>query len=68
MTVLQLYRIEKKITIAELSRRSGLTREAIYKIERLKRKPRLDTLGKLALGLDVDISELTERFEKESFL
>lgn len=42
----------KKMTITELSAKSGISRQTIYKLESQKTNPSLDTIRKIASGLD----------------
>jgi len=51
-------RNESKMTQDDLAEASGLTVEAISRIERAQRAPRLDTLSKLATGLEVSLAEM----------
>ncbi|MBM0766224.1 XRE family transcriptional regulator [Staphylococcus epidermidis] len=45
-------RKNKKITITELSRKSGISRTTIYKLESQKSNPSLETIQKISSGLD----------------
>lgn len=49
---LKSVRENKKITITELSRRSGISRTTIYKLESQKSNPSLETIQKISSGLD----------------
>lgn len=40
------------MTITELSAKSGISRQTIYKLESQKTNPSLDTIRKIASGLD----------------
>ncbi len=52
-------RKEKKLTLQELSRRSGVSPGYISMLERgFKKSPTLEVLKKLAKGLDIKLSEL----------
>lgn len=42
----------KEMTITELSAKSGISRQTIYKLESQKTNPSLDTIRKIASGLD----------------
>ncbi|MBF0736829.1 XRE family transcriptional regulator [Staphylococcus arlettae] len=42
----------KKMTITELSAKSGISRQTIYKLESQKTNPSLDTISKISSGLD----------------
>ena len=52
-------RISKGVKISDLSRRTGICKTAIYRIESGKTKPRPETMQKIALVLGVDISDFT---------
>lgn len=45
-------RKNKKITITELSRKSGISRTTIYKLESQKSNPSLEIIQKISSGLD----------------
>ncbi|RIN73409.1 helix-turn-helix transcriptional regulator [Staphylococcus simulans] len=45
-------RLEKGITVTELSKKSGLSRNTIYLLEANKTVPSLETIIKLSSGLD----------------
>lgn len=45
----------------ELSRRSGMAQESLSRIETGRRDPRLDTLRRLAKGLDLSLDEFMQR-------
>lgn len=45
-------RLEKGITVTELSKKSGLSRNTIYLLEANKTIPSLETIIKLSSGLD----------------
>lgn len=45
-------RKNKKITITELSRKSGISRTTIYKLESQKSNPSLENIQKISSGLD----------------
>lgn len=59
------YRKLAKITSQELADRSGFTHQFIRDLESLKlvRRPRLDTLGRIANALEIDISQLFDEVE-----
>lgn len=52
-----------KISQVELSRRAGLSQEAISRLETGSREPRLETLKRLAQGLGVALPSLLRRIE-----
>ncbi|MBE0334652.1 helix-turn-helix transcriptional regulator [Staphylococcus epidermidis] len=52
LTTLKEYEKIKKITITELSRKSGISRTTIYKLESQKSNPSLETIQKISSGLD----------------
>jgi transcriptional regulator with XRE-family HTH domain len=49
-------RINKKMSLDELSRLTGLTKGYLSKIERSHKAPPLSTLNKIALTMDVDVT------------
>ena len=55
---LKKIRKEKKITQAELARKSGLSKTYISLIERGNQGVRVDTLNKIAKALEVPFEEL----------
>lgn len=54
----KFYRKQLKMTQGELAKKSGLSSNYIGEIERTGRKATLDTVEKIALGLNVDPSIL----------
>lgn len=62
------YRVEKDYTTQELADKCELTHQFIRDLECLKltRRPRLDTLGRIANALDVDIRDLFEPIEEKN--
>lgn len=54
------YRLQQKMTRRTLSYKSGMTESQLYKTEKGKTKPTLDTAIKLSKALNVDIKELFE--------
>lgn len=63
--VLKLQRIKRKLSQSELSERSELHRNAISLLERGKRMPNLETIIKIAYGLNSDTNNLVQEFLKE---
>lgn len=59
------YRNEKNYTTQELADKCDLTHQFIRDLECIKlvRRPRLDTLGRIANALDIDIRDLFEPIE-----
>ena len=55
---LKTLRIRRALTQQELAERSGLSKNALNRIELDKAEPRMSTLRKLAKALDVDPAEL----------
>ncbi|WP_426755790.1 helix-turn-helix domain-containing protein [Myxococcus sp. Y35] len=58
-------RTSRELTQEALAERSDLSVDAIRRIERGSFSPSLDTLGKLARGLDVSLKTLFQSFERE---
>ena len=51
-------RIAKNMSLATLSKLSGISKGHLSKIEREEREPKIGTLIQIALALKVDIKEL----------
>lgn len=51
-------RLKSDVTQAELAKRLGVTPQAVSQYERGIKKPKLETLRKIALALDCNISDL----------
>ncbi|AEG16017.1 helix-turn-helix domain protein [Desulfofundulus kuznetsovii DSM 6115] len=60
----RLLELRGSISQAELARKAGVPQSAISEIEAGKRKPRIDTIQKLALALGVSVSELLDENEE----
>lgn len=58
-------RTARKLTQEKLAERSELSVDAIRRIERGSFSPSLETLGKLAVGLNVSLKTLFQDFERE---
>ncbi len=61
-------RAERKLTLAQLAARSGVSRAAISKIERGESPSSTSTLGRLAEALDLSISQLVGGTRREPVL
>ena len=59
-------RLDKGISQEELAHRSGLSRTGMGFLETGKRWPRLDTLMKVADGLNISVDELLKGVHKPS--
>jgi len=59
-------RLDKGISQEELAHRSGLSRTGMGFLETGKRWPRLDTLVKVADGLNIGVDELLKGVHKPS--
>ena len=55
---IRVFRKKKRITQAELSQKTGLSRNTIVNFENSKRDPRIKDLRKIANALNVPIEEL----------
>lgn len=53
-------RLEKNMTLETLSKLCGISKGHLSKIERQEKDPKLSTLIKIALALEVDIKKLYE--------
>ncbi len=60
---LQQIRKEKKLTLEQLSQKSGVSRSMLSQIERGQANPTFGTLWNLSRALGLDMSELVEEFE-----
>ena len=60
---LKRQRIRKALTQEELAQRAGLTTASVARIERNETEPRMSTLRKLAMALDVEPAELVPEEE-----
>lgn len=58
--VLRQMRKEKKLTQADIAKRTGLKQGNISKIENLEKTPTLTTVGKYLFALDFSIEECSE--------
>ena len=59
-------RLDKGISQEELAHRSGLSRTGMGFLETGKRWPRLDTMMKVAEGLNISVDELLKGVHKPS--
>lgn len=59
-TKLRLLRAERKLTLEEAAKRTGVTRESLGYIERGQQSPRAGTLAKIAEGYGVPVAQLLE--------
>lgn len=57
-------REKKKVSIRELSERTGISRSALSRYENNQRIPRADILERIAAALDVHIEELYDSEHK----
>lgn len=60
---LQQIRKEKKLTLEQLAKKSGVSRSMLSQIERGQANPTFGTLWNLSRALGLDMSELVEEFE-----
>lgn len=60
MNRLKILRAEKDLSLRQLEERSGVDQSIISQLENGRRKARLNTLVKIARGLDVPVEELLE--------
>lgn len=54
--------IEKQLNLEEVSKKTNVSPNSISRYKRGIHKPNLKNLGKLAKGLNVDISELVDSY------
>jgi transcriptional regulator with XRE-family HTH domain len=64
-TKLRVLRAERGITVREAATLTGCAKETISEFERGLRKPQLLTLGKIAKGYGIPISELLEAMDQQ---
>lgn len=59
------YRMLKKYTAQQLADESGFTHQFIRDLESLKlvKRPRIDTLGRIAKALEIDIKQLFDEVD-----
>jgi transcriptional regulator with XRE-family HTH domain len=55
---LKTLRIRRALTQEELAQKTGISKNALNRIELNKAEPRMSTLRKLSLALDVDPAEI----------
>jgi transcriptional regulator with XRE-family HTH domain len=55
---IQQYRIDRRLTLQELAKKTGLTKGYLSKIEKAKKAPPVSTLINLARALEISISEV----------
>ncbi|MFK7800273.1 MAG: helix-turn-helix domain-containing protein [Anaerolineae bacterium] len=60
---LQQIRKDKKLTLEQLAKKSGVSRSMLSQIERGQANPTFGTLWNLSRALGLDVSELVEEFE-----
>ncbi|MGH9774228.1 MAG: helix-turn-helix domain-containing protein [Candidatus Acidiferrales bacterium] len=65
-TRIKKLRLGRGISQEELAHRSGLSRTGMGLLETGRRWPRLDTLMKVAEGLDISVDELLKGLHKPS--
>jgi transcriptional regulator with XRE-family HTH domain len=58
-------RTDRRLTQEQLAERSGLATDMIKRLEKGRFSPSLHTMGKLALGLDMRLSEIFDAFERQ---
>jgi len=52
---IKLKRLENKLSLSELAKKTGFTKSYLSQIENLKREPSISTLTKIAFALGVDV-------------
>ncbi len=57
-------RLEQRLTIEDVAAQAGLTRSWLSKVENFRVTPSLPALGKIAIALDVSVSELLEGLDE----
>ena len=66
-TNIKKYRLKANMTTQQLADKSEFTHQFLRDLESLKlvRRPRLDTIGRIANALDVDIRQLFDELEEK---
>ena len=59
-------RIRRELSMNRLAEKAGLSQSMISLLERGMRSPTLDTLLRVAIALDVDLSELLKKASKHT--
>jgi transcriptional regulator with XRE-family HTH domain len=59
--LLRSERVRRGMSMTQVAEKSGLSRQMISYIEQGMRNPTLDTLLRIAIALDVDLSKLIKR-------
>ena len=65
-TNIKKYRLKANLTTQQLADKSEFTHQFLRDLESLKvtRRPRLDTIGRIANALDIDIKKLFDDIEE----
>ena len=63
--ILREERLKKNLSLNVLAANAGLSYQIISYIERGMRTPKLDTLVRIALALDLNLSDVLRRAERE---
>lgn len=61
-------RLERRLTIEDVAAQAGLTRSWLSKVENFRVTPSLPALGKIAVVLDISVSELVEGLDERPAL
>jgi len=51
-------RLEKKMSLAQLAKHTGLTKGTVYRIENASKAPPVSTLTKIANALNIDVNKM----------
>ncbi|MEZ6091479.1 MAG: XRE family transcriptional regulator [Pirellulaceae bacterium] len=62
------YRLDRRMTLEDVSSRSGLTRSWLSKVENFRITPSLPALGQIASALNVTVAELVEGLDEKPIL
>lgn len=62
------HRLDRRMTLEDVSSRSGLTRSWLSKVENFRITPSLPALGQIASALNVTVAELVEGLDKKPTL
>lgn len=60
VSIIRAWREYLNLTQQELAQRAGLSQPALARVEKIDAKPRVATLKKLALAMDISVAQLSD--------
>ena len=60
ISIIRAWREYFDLTQQELARRSGMSQPALARLEKIDAKPRVSTLKKLAMAMDITVAQLSD--------